>query len=467
MHWSETLVVLDMDGVLLDLRVDVESVRARIKDDFSKAGIKRSFKPLLASIDDALEEVERKDREEAGRLRKAAWSHIDGAEHKAAESPRARSGVNNFLKRLKGLPLALYTNNNERAAIAALNAAGIGPEIFRDIFGRKGSGSLKPSGRPIVEALRGEGPDKIRRVFMVGDHSYDMMAAGDARKLLGRTSEGSREIIAIGMRKDRKRNAELESAGADFLAATLDEAADLILARPTAESLSIVLLAYNEEGSIAKSIEDARRFCTLYAPDYEILVVDDGSTDGTPVEMEKAHRGDVRLIKHPTNLGMGAAMRDGYMAAKKSYVVHLPGDRQVRAQSLAPFLAHLAPSQVPLSHYEQPPSGPIREVMSAAFRMLLSTVGGLSVDFAGTYIFNRALFDRVDLPDSVASKTFFYSFQLLEQMKRAGCSFKEVIIHPFPREAGQSRVVTGRRIAKVAFEVLRQRAASTLHRHWH
>ena len=116
--------------------------------------------------------------------------------------------------------------------------------------------------------------------------------------------------------------------------------------------------------------------------------------------------------------------------------------------------------RVPLSHYARPPSGPARAAMSLVFRMLVRGVGGLSVDFAGTYVFDRALFDSIDPPDSVASRTFLYSFQLLERMRRAGCSFADVTVHPFPREAGRSREATGRRVLGMAAELVRHRAAT-------
>jgi phosphoglycolate phosphatase-like HAD superfamily hydrolase len=461
---SETLVVLDMDGVLLDLRVDVEALRAQIRRDLAAAGVDRECRPLLAAMDDATRELEGRDPAAAERLRSTVWSRVDAAEAVAAPNARVRPSARALLERLGGTAVALYTNNGEAAARAALAAAGIDAGVFLRIFARAGAGSLKPSGRPIVDAIRAAGGG-IRRVFMIGDTTHDMAAVRDAAaRLAGAAPEGAPELIAIGMRKEPAADAALERAGADFLCADLDEAAGLVLAEPFLGSLSIVLVAYDEEATIAGAIGDVRRYCRRYAPDYEIVVVDDGSADGTAAAAERADQGDVRLVRHASNRGMGAALRTGYRAASKAYLAHLPGDRQVRPQSLTPLLPLAGPRRVPLSRYATAPSGPVRAAMSVAFRGLVRVVGGLGVDFAGTYVLPRALLDEADPPDAVASPTFLYSFQLLEGLAHLGCDFPRRVIHPFPREAGQSRVATGRRIAKVAIEVLRHRATSTMHR---
>ena len=79
------------------------------------------------------------------------------------------------------------------------------------------------------------------------------------------------------------------------------------------QSLSLVIPAYNEEAGIAQAIVEADETLSRFGCPYEILVVDDGSRDGT-AEVVRAMNPDrpaVRLIQHSQNQGYGAALRIG------------------------------------------------------------------------------------------------------------------------------------------------------------
>jgi hypothetical protein len=153
---------------------------------------------------------------------------------------------------------------------------------------------------------------------------------------------------------------------------------------------------------------------------------------------------------------MGAAMRDGYAAARCDYIVHLPADRQVRPQSLLAFLPKISRETTVVSTYVVPPSGQQRRLMSLAFRFIVRGLGGLRVNFAGTYIFHRRWLETIDLT-SVRSQTFVFSFELLERLRKAGSHFAEVSVRPFMREVGVSREVAIKRILRVFGEIVRYR----------
>jgi hypothetical protein len=102
-------------------------------------------------------------------------------------------------------------------------------------------------------------------------------------------------------------------------------------------------------------------------------------------------------VRHARNLGMGAAMRSGYAAAGCEYIAHLPADRQVRPQSLLAFLPWLTPETTVVSTYVTPPSGEQRRLLSLALRLVVQGLGGLRVNFAGTYVFHRRWLDAIDL----------------------------------------------------------------------
>jgi glycosyltransferase involved in cell wall biosynthesis len=249
----------------------------------------------------------------------------------------------------------------------------------------------------------------------------------------------------------------LEAAGADFVVTEIGEAADMIRAPRSPHHLSMVLLAWNEEESIVAAVRDCRRVGRLWLSGYEIIVVDDGSRDQTASRAESASEGDVRVLRHACNQGMGAGMRDAYAAARCEYIVHLPADRQVRPQSLLAFLPKASPETTVVSVYAVPPSGEQRRLLSLVFRFIVRGLGGLRVNFAGTYVFHRRWLESIDLA-SVRSHTFVFSFEFLERLRRAGSRFQQVTIRPFMREVGQSREVALKRILRVFGEIARYRA---------
>lgn len=97
--------------------------------------------------------------------------------------------------------------------------------------------------------------------------------------------------------------------------------------------VTVLLPAYNEEGAIGDAIAKIR---ALY-PDFEILVVDDGSTDKT---MEVAMAAGANVWPHPYNIGNGAAIKTGLRCAQGEWVVMMDADGQHQAEDIAKLLEH-------------------------------------------------------------------------------------------------------------------------------
>jgi CTP:molybdopterin cytidylyltransferase MocA len=263
--------------------------------------------------------------------------------------------------------------------------------------------------------------------------------------------------VPIGLASSAVTDGErLERAGAWFLARSANELFELVSAPRRDEAVSVVLVAYDEEETIGLAIADVRRFARVHLGAYEIVVVDDGSRDHTAERARQADEGDVRVLRHPTNRGMGAAMRAGYLAARQAFIVALPGDRQIRAQQLAAMLPHMSPDCCVHGFYRIPHSGPARAVVSSAFRFVLQRVGGLHVDFDGAYLFHRQWLERLDL-SRIHARSFVFSFELLEQLRRCGCRFEAIEMRAFSRTVGSSRVARPGRVARVFTEVVRSR----------
>src|SRR3954454_1649498 len=98
-----------------------------------------------------------------------------------------------------------------------------------------------------------------------------------------------------------------------------------------------IIPAYNEQGAIRATVEDVRD----HAPDFDVLVVDDGSTDDTAAIARAA---GAHVLHLPFNVGIGGAVQSGYLyAAEQGYdfAVQVDGDGQHDPREIAVLLAHL------------------------------------------------------------------------------------------------------------------------------
>jgi glycosyltransferase involved in cell wall biosynthesis len=106
-------------------------------------------------------------------------------------------------------------------------------------------------------------------------------------------------------------------------------------------AVSFVLPAFNEEENISRAIEDTVNVAARHCSDFEIIVVDDGSTDRTAalVKERAVRHPQIRLVQHPINLGYGQALRSGFADAALDFVFYTDSDNQFDMSELPLLLA--------------------------------------------------------------------------------------------------------------------------------
>lgn len=225
-------------------------------------------------------------------------------------------------------------------------------------------------------------------------------------------------------------------------------------------SLSIIVFAFDEEENVAAVLDELMRWLRANEPNAEIIFVDDGSRDGTLERAEAAMANfPHRSARHPTNRGIGAALKTGVALARGAWVTFLPADGQIEPAAIGTLRgAAEDDTDLVLSVYDRRDDGLDRAVLSAGVRALITLVHGVRLRSDGPYLFRRSIFVAGELPPD----TFFLNFELPIRALAAGLRTRTVTIACRPRRAGVSKSTGMARVVGVARDLvdLRRRRAA-------
>lgn len=203
------------------------------------------------------------------------------------------------------------------------------------------------------------------------------------------------------------------------------------------EGITIFFPAHNEEANVKQAIDSILTIAPTLTDDYEVIVVNDGSTDRTE-QFARAYvenNGHVRLINHPTNFGYGAALQSGFRNATKDFVFYTDGDLQFDINELPDFwkMRHEADM---ICGYRVDRKDPfVRIVYAGIYNLLLRVLFDLrmkDVDCAFK-LYKRKIFDNIKMEAKGALIDAEVVIRALDQ----GFSMKERGVHHFPRVAGE------------------------------
>lgn len=221
------------------------------------------------------------------------------------------------------------------------------------------------------------------------------------------------------------------------------------------ESISVFFPAYNDEASIGGLVGSALALLPSLTDDFEVIVVNDGSKDGTAAVLEELARADPRLrvVHHEVNRGYGAALRTGFASATKDLVFYTDGDGQYDVRELLLLRPLLVAGVDIVNGYKvQRADGWQRKAIGAAYNglaHLLFSIPIRDVDCDFRLVRRRAV-EQVELVSSSGS----ICVELVHKLHRAGCVFAEVPVQHRPRVHGRSQFFTLRRVSHTALDLL-------------
>ncbi len=220
------------------------------------------------------------------------------------------------------------------------------------------------------------------------------------------------------------------------------------------DQLTVFFPCYNEENNIQRLLQNAVSVIPALVDKYQIIIVNDGSKDGTKEVAESLAKQykNIEVISHQVNRGYGAALRTGFLASTKSWVFYTDGDNQFDIRELEKLLSMTNDYDI-ISGYRIDRKDPlIRKLNAAMFNLALFFLFGLrikDVDCAFK-LYRRELFDKIE----IVSNGALVDAEVLIKAKKLGYSIGQIGVHHYPRTTGKQTGANIRVIFRAMKEIL-------------
>lgn len=222
----------------------------------------------------------------------------------------------------------------------------------------------------------------------------------------------------------------------------------------TLPSISVVMPAYNEEDIIEKVVRKCTDYLEKLCPDYEVVVVNDGSKDRTGEILDALHAENPRVVPvHQANKGYGGALQAAFRAATKEYIFFMDSDDQFDVRELDKLVPHLASVDVVLGYRHDRQDHLGRKFNAFGWKTLVNLLFNLGVkDIDCAFkIFKR---DKLELalPESEGA---MINTEMLVKLKRRHAAWVEVPVSHYPRVGGKATGANLKVIAKAFKELMK------------
>lgn len=212
------------------------------------------------------------------------------------------------------------------------------------------------------------------------------------------------------------------------------------MATPDPRSISVVLPAYDEEDCIAEAVQACLDYLPTAFASWEVLVVDDGSTDRTAeiVDGLSVDQPGLKLIRHGANKGYGRAIATGFEAATGDLVFFTDADCQFDIRELSHSLPLLEDADVVFGFRVYRYDSVLRCILSWTYNQIVRVLFLVKVrDVDCSFkLFKRSVVERLRLETS----DFFIDTEMVARVSRMGARSVEQGVRHYPRKAGRTTV---------------------------
>lgn len=213
------------------------------------------------------------------------------------------------------------------------------------------------------------------------------------------------------------------------------------------DKLSVFLPAYNEEQNLKTTTLNVQNVLERVADNWEIIIINDGSTDGTLETTKALVRSDkrIRLINHLKNLGYGATLKSGFYNARFSWIAFIDSDGQFDFSEIVQFIEKQNETKADLviGYYKKRRVSFFKILTSRLWELTVFILFGLRVrDIdCGFKLVSKKVIDSI--PKLQSERGAFISSEFLIKAKKKGFRIVEIPVTHYPRTKG---VGTGRNL---------------------
>jgi glycosyltransferase involved in cell wall biosynthesis len=213
-------------------------------------------------------------------------------------------------------------------------------------------------------------------------------------------------------------------------------------------SISVFAPCFNEEDNVEKLLNNMLEFIPKISGDYEIIIVDDGSTDATAeiaLQLAASHP-QIRVIRHKENKGYGAALRTGFENSGKDIIFFTDSDNQFDISEMTKLLPYIRDYDIVTGFRIHRRDNIIRKINEYGFNRLRRLLFGLKLgDLNCAFkMYKREVIKSISMKSNLA----FINSEILIRAKKKGFTIKEVGVTHYPRKWGTQtganlKVITG------------------------
>lgn len=220
-------------------------------------------------------------------------------------------------------------------------------------------------------------------------------------------------------------------------------------------SLSFVFPMYNEIENIEPCVKGAMAIGEQLKCDYEIIVVDDASVDGSGILADElAHQYPViKVFHHPVNRKLGGALKTGFANATKQYILYMDSDLPLDFDEVCKAIPKIGGAEMLIGYRLSRAESLRRTFISKIYNLMVRSCFGLKVrDVNFSFkLFKREILQQIRLQ----SEGSFIDAELLIEVYRRGYRIAEIGLEYYPRVAGESTLASNTVIKKILLEMWR------------
>ena len=217
-------------------------------------------------------------------------------------------------------------------------------------------------------------------------------------------------------------------------------------------SISVFFPCYNEQENVGRTVGKALDILEKLGTEFEVIIVDDGSTDRTGQIADEIAAKDKRVIvvHHQRNLGYGAALQSGFRAAQKELVFYTDGDGQFDMEEMPPLLPLMEQYDIVSCYRLKRQENLMRRINGFCWTKLVCLMFGMKIrDIDCAFkLYRREIFDNIELTSTGA----LIDTEILARAVRKGYRIIQRGVHHYPRTAGKA---TGANL-KVIFRAFKE-----------